>query len=313
MASLSAGAKAVEKAATKAAPAKLAAAAKTVAKAVAPASKETTSKTMRVSPKLAASIDMGTSSSSKGFTKTASTPTKTAAQKQAVTAATKDKNLRGPSVKTPGRAATWSQPDSSGRTKQTDLDLLSALNAPYERRAERAGGAPFEGGIDWAGINAALFGGETAEQRDAALYDSRNPRVADPSRFDPIGMTPSWEQFDDYVNNTDAFGARTVYDPESGFEKDPLTGSYYPPGKVPRLPITPGPGPMQIAEAPGLNPLEGLKQGIDAERRRLAACHRERNLVPRDEIGSRVPEQAGRVEPVGKLLVAPAFLERLFE
>lgn len=141
--------------------------------------------------------------------------------------------------------------------------ILDALQAPYRRRVERAGGAPFEGPVDWGGIAAALFGGQSAEERDAAMAAGR--RGPDPSRFTPLGeenLGLSYGMLNDMF--------LPEVDPESGFIRDPDTGTFYSPGS-PQLSSS----PARLAEgsAPSLmdawKPLEGLFDGIQAEQRRL--------------------------------------------
>lgn len=77
--------------------------------------------------------------------------------------------------------------------------MIYDFNAPYRKRAERAGGAPFEGPVDWGGIAAALFGGQSAEERDAALAEERAAALAEERaaalaqerlRPDPARSTP---------------------------------------------------------------------------------------------------------------------------
>lgn len=139
--------------------------------------------------------------------------------------------------------------------------LLDMLRAPYEKRVERAGGAPFEGPVDWAGIGAALFGGQSAAERDAAMAAQR--RGPDPSRFTPLGeenLGLSYGMLADmYMPEVDA---------ESGFIRDPDTGTYYRPDLLPTK-------ETRLAEgsAPGLmdafKPLEGLFDSLEATQRQL--------------------------------------------
>jgi hypothetical protein len=149
------------------------------------------------------------------------------------------------------------------REDDEELTLLEQLQTPYETRVERAGGAPFEGLVDLDGITAAIFGGQSAAERDAALAAQR--RGPDPSRFTPLGdenLGLSYGMLNDMY--------RPEIDPESGFIRDPDTGTYYRPDLLPSNSST------RLAEgtAPSLmdafKPLEGLFEGIQAEERRLS-------------------------------------------
>lgn len=158
-------------------------------------------------------------------------------------------------------------PDSPPEVDQAKL--WERVQEPYERRVARAGGVPFEGPVDWGGIGAAIFGGPSAAERDAALLASRAPIApADPSKFDPVnpGFGPTWEQFSDYTSDPDAWGHPKI-DPESGMVFDTATGAYYPPN---RMPTDPGGEKMDVLDPVTRNPIEGLRMGLDAERRRLA-------------------------------------------
>lgn len=136
---------------------------------------------------------------------------------------------------------------------------------PSDERVARAGGAPFEGMVDWGGIAANLFQGQSAAERDAAMLAGRTPAAP---RFDPVGGEgPSWAQFDDYVNNTDAFGPRR--DPESGFVKDPVTGTYYREDLLPGSEMRLADNPVASQQFPSFAPLNGLMDGIAAEGARL--------------------------------------------
>jgi hypothetical protein len=149
------------------------------------------------------------------------------------------------------------------REDDEELTLLEQLQTPYETRVERAGGAPFEGLVDLDGITAAIFGGQSAAERDAALAAQR--RGPDPSRFTPLGdenLGLSYGMLNDMY--------RPEIDPESGFIRDPDTGTYY------RSDLLPSNSSTRLAqgEAPSLmdafKPLEGLFEGIQAEERRLS-------------------------------------------
>jgi hypothetical protein len=147
------------------------------------------------------------------------------------------------------------------RGDDEELTLLEQLQSPYETRVERAGGTPFEGPVDWDGITAAIFGGQSAAERDAALAAQR--RGPDPSRYTPLGdenLGLSYGMLNDMY--------RPEIDPESGFIKDPATGTYYRPDLLP--------GSTRLAEtSPALPlgnpfaPLDGLIQGVKAEAARL--------------------------------------------
>jgi hypothetical protein len=147
--------------------------------------------------------------------------------------------------------------------------LQDFLQGPYERRVERAGGAPFEGPVDFGGIAAALFGGQSAAERDAAIKAGRTPAAA---RFDPINPDggPSWAQFDDYINNTDAFGPRV--DPLTGFVQDPETGTYYRPDLLPSKETRLAENEVASQPFPSFAPLAGLMEGINAEGARWDAA-----------------------------------------
>jgi hypothetical protein len=142
--------------------------------------------------------------------------------------------------------------------------LEAFLQGPYERRVERAGGAPFEGPVDLEGIAAALFGGQSAAERDAAMMLERNPPVADPSRYSPLNVTEpfDWTEFNAYTNS-EAFGKPQV-DPQTGFVRDPETGTYYRPDLLPSEETRLAENPV-ASQLPSFAPLEGLMAGIQAE------------------------------------------------
>jgi hypothetical protein len=159
--------------------------------------------------------------------------------------------------------------------------LEAFLQGPYERRVERAGGAPFEGPVDWEGIGAAIFGGQSAAERDAALLAGRtgyNPggrytgpgsaaavkSAADPNSYSPLNVTEpfDWAEFNAYTNS-EAFGKPQV-DPQTGFIRDPETGTYYRPDLLPSEETRLAENPI-ASQLPSFAPLEGLIAGIQAE------------------------------------------------
>jgi hypothetical protein len=146
--------------------------------------------------------------------------------------------------------------------------LLFDANAPYRERVERAGGAPFEGPVDWNGIAAAIFGGQSAAERDAAMAAERTP--APWNSYSPINVSEpvDWPEFEDYVRS-EAFGA-PQRDPESGFIKDPVTGTYYREDLLPTDETRLADNPV-ASQLPSFAPLEGLVAGIKAEGDRWAA------------------------------------------
>ena len=87
--------------------------------------------------------------------------------------------------------------------------LLWDLNAPYREREVAAGGRPFEGPVDWGGLEAA-FGGQSAAERDAALREERLRAQSD----SPLDTPLSWDDLQNFAMS----GARldTTPTPNSG-------------------------------------------------------------------------------------------------
>lgn len=145
--------------------------------------------------------------------------------------------------------------------------IMYDLNAPKRER-----GVDFEGPVDWNGIGGAISG---ALGGIGEAFSSPAPRAVAPSRAVPTNNGG-------LVERDQPSG---IVDPQTGFIKDPQTGTYYRPDMLPgpdRLtaePTTPRAGiPAQAPYEPTPNvgsydimgPLKGLAAGIDAERRRLA-------------------------------------------
>jgi len=165
------------------------------------------------------------------------------------------------------RAAKIAEREAAGVPASGPIDwgaVLYDMNAPYRAREEEAGGAPFAGAVDWSGIGAAMFGGAGTDESDYAQFLAK---AGLPPDFDPGAVGPSSRG-----------GQRrpATVDPVTGYAIDPVTNTAYRPGSTQmamndRLPQGEQGMPDPTA-LPGqtTNPFIGLKQGIEAEQRRLA-------------------------------------------
>lgn len=89
-----------------------------------------------------------------------------------------------------------------------DLEaLLWDLNAPYRQREVAAGGRPFEGPVDWGGLNAAFLNPTSQADRDAALRESRLRAVSDAP-----DTGAKWAELMDFAQRD----ARLPADPDAG-------------------------------------------------------------------------------------------------
>lgn len=166
--------------------------------------------------------------------------------------------------------------------------IMYDLNAPKRER-----GVEFDGPVDWGGIGNAIggaFGGI------GEAFSSPAPRVVAPGRNVPTNNGG-------LVERNQPSG---IVDPQTGFIKDPQTGTYYRPDMLPgpdRLTTEPTrsveglptQAPYEAMPNVGsydiMGPLKGLAEGVDAERRRLAGDAATSEVMP--EMPRRDPRGIG--------------------